>query len=111
MFETELDIWDLKELNQKYSIDWTTRALDPKRETFTTPEGCYVEHKALSNLLIGGPKHWKQWDEKCPNIINIGTDKGLLYCGKPHRFCGDIEHQKAAFDIYCTSASVSLPLS
>ncbi|KAL7508779.1 hypothetical protein ACHAXN_005857 [Cyclotella atomus] len=96
MFDTAFGIWDIDALNAAYDIDWVS-ALDP---TFTTPDECLMHWREAPQLLEGGPKHWEEWDKKCPDIINIAGNTGLLFCERQHQFCGDSEAQKAAYEIY-----------
>lgn len=96
MFDTALGIWDIGTLNAAYDIDWTS-GLDPN---FVTPDECLMHWSEAPKLLKGGVKHWEEWDKKCPDIINIAGNTGLLFCERQHQFCGDAEAQKAAYDIY-----------
>lgn len=96
MFDTELGIWDIDSLNAAYDIDWTTGLSDD----FTTPDECLLHWKEGPKLLNGGPKHWEEWDRKCPDVINIAGNTGLLFCERQHQFCGDAEAQKEAYKIY-----------
>lgn len=96
MFDTSLGIWDLSSLNAAYDIDWVS-GLDP---SFTTPDKCLMHWKEAPQLLKGGPSHWEEWDAKCPDIINIAGNTGLLFCERQHQFCGDAEAQLEAYAIY-----------
>ena len=96
MFDTAFGIWDIDALNAAYDIDWVS-GLDPQ---FQTPDECLMHWSEAPKLLKGGPKHWEEWDKKCPDIINIAGNTGLLFCERQHQFCGDAEAQKAAYEIY-----------
>jgi hypothetical protein len=96
MFDTAFGIWDIDALNSAYDIDWVS-GLDPN---FETPEECLMHWSEAPKLLKGGPDHWKEWDAKCPDIINIAGNTGLLFCERQHQFCGDAEAQLAAYEIY-----------
>lgn len=96
MFDTAFGIWDIDSLNAAYDIDWKS-GLDPN---FNVPDECLMHWKEAPKLLNGGPNHWKEWDAKCPDVINIAGNTGLLFCERQHQFCGDAEAQLAAYEIY-----------
>ncbi|KAL7463674.1 hypothetical protein ACHAXS_004034 [Conticribra weissflogii] len=96
MLDTSFEIWDLSSLNEAYDIDWTT-ALSPD---FEVPEECVLSPRDGTALLKGGPELWLEWDEKCPDIIDLAGNTGLLFCDGQHQFCGDAEAQEMAYDIY-----------
>jgi len=96
MFDTSFGIWDLSSLNKAYDIDWTT-AFSPN---FEVPEECVLSPRDGAKLLKGGPKLWVEWDKKCPDIIDLAGNTGLLFCDGQHQFCGDAEAQEMAYDIY-----------
>ena len=98
MFETKIPLWDLGELNAQYDIDWEM-GLDAAFR-LNTPEECILSPKDGKLLLEGGPKLWEEWDAKCPDVINIAGNTGLLFCGGQHQFCGDTEAQTEAYKIY-----------
>jgi hypothetical protein len=98
MFDTGFDIWDLESLNDAYSIDWTT-GLSAEFVT-SVPEDCVMTPREGRQMLNGGPHLWKEWDEKCPDVIDIGGKTGLLFCNQQHQFCGDYEAKMEAYKIY-----------
>ena len=98
MFDTGYDIWDLESLNDSYDIDWTT-GLSADFVT-SIPEDCVMAPAESRRILNGGPILWKQWDEKCPDVIDIGGKTGLLFCKQQHQFCGDYEAKMEAYKIY-----------
>lgn len=91
-----LGIWDLESLNDAYDIDWTTGLSNE----FETPENCVLTPKEGKQLLNGGSKLWEEWDKKCPDVINLAGNTGLLFCDQQHQFCGDHEAQMEAYAIY-----------
>ena len=96
MFDTAFGIWDIDSLNRAYDIDWRTGL----SEDFVTPDECYMHSSEAPRLLTGGPSHWEEWDAKCPDVINIAGNTGLLFCQRQHQFCGDAEAQREAYEIY-----------
>ena len=96
MFDTAFGIWDIDALNARYDIDWVSGLSD----NFTIPDECLMHWKDAPKLLNGGPNHWEEWDKKCPDVINIAGNTGLLFCERQHQFCGDTEAQLAAYEIY-----------
>ena len=96
MLDTGFGIWDLDALNAAYDIDWTTGL----SSDFVTPEGCVLTPEEGRALLNGGPKLWTHWDKKCPDVINLAGNTGLLFCERQHQFCGDSEAQMEAYHIY-----------
>ena len=111
MFDVGLGIWDLESLNNEYDIDWTT-GLTPEFAITgkdagqryindeAIPKECMLHWKKSPQLLNGGPDLWRSYDEKCPDVIDIAGNTGLLFCGQQHRFCGDEEAQLEAYKIY-----------
>lgn len=98
MLDTGYDIWDLESLNDSYDIDWTT-GLSADFVT-SIPEDCVMAPAEARRILNGGTMLWKQWDEKCPDVIDIGGKTGLLFCKQQHQFCGDYEAKMEAYKIY-----------
>jgi len=98
MFETKIPLWDLEKLNTNYDIDWEM-GLDAAFR-LNTPDECILSPKDGKLLLEGGPKLWEEWDAKCPDVINLAGNTGLLFCGGQHQFCGDTEAQTEAYKIY-----------
>ncbi|KAL3796789.1 hypothetical protein HJC23_010936 [Cyclotella cryptica] len=96
MFDTAFGIWDMDSLNQAYDIDWTSGLSND----FVTPDECLMHWSEAPQLLKGGPSHWEEWDAKCPDVINIAGNTGLLFCERQHQFCGDAEAQREAYEIY-----------
>ena len=91
-------IWDLDGLNAAYDIDWTT-GLDAKF-ILSVPEECVLTPKEGRGLLNGGPNLWAAWDAKCPDVLDLAGNTGLLFCDQQHQFCGDHEAQLEAYAIY-----------
>lgn len=91
-------IWDLESLNNAYDIDWTTGL--SADFVLNIPQNCVLTPKEGRDLLKGGPELWKQWDTKCPDVIDIAGNTGLLFCVQQHQFCGDYEAQMEAYRIY-----------
>ena len=98
MLDTGYDIWDLESLNDSYDIDWTT-GLSADFVT-SIPEDCVMAPAEARQILNGGTILWKHWDEKCPDVIDIGGKTGLLFCKQQHQFCGDYEAKMEAYKIY-----------
>ena len=98
MFDDGLDIWNLESLNDTYDIDWTTGLMDDFVSLI--PEQCVMTPVEGREMLNGGPKLWKEWDEKCPDVIDLAGNTGLLFCKQQHQFCGDYEAQMEAYRIY-----------
>ena len=98
MFDTALGIWDIDRLNAAYDIDWRSGlSLDFQK---SIPNECVLTPKEGRQLLKGGPGLWEEWDRKCPDIIDIAGNTGLLFCEQQHQFCGDSEAQMEAYQIY-----------
>lgn len=95
MFDVQLKVWDLSHLNAAYSIDWTSAVRDP----VNVPDRCTLTSKDQKEFLSAGLDVWKQWEDKCPDAIDIGGQGGLLFCRQQHRFCGNASVEKVAFDI------------
>ena len=104
MFDVGLDIWDLEELNNAYDIDWTTGLSEEfnnkEDDTHGIPEECMISPKESRELLNVGPDLWRKLDEKCPDMIDILGNTGLLFCEQQHQFCGDYEAKMEAYKIY-----------
>ena len=92
-------IWDLTSLNNAYDIDWKL-GLSGSFVLDEIPESCVLSAKDAKGLLEGGPKLWEEWDEKCPDVIDIAGNTGLLFCNQQHSFCGDAEATMEAYKIY-----------
>ena len=98
MFDGGLDIWNLESLNDTYDIDWKIGLMD--EFVSSIPEQCVMTPAEGREMLNGGPKLWKVWDEKCPDVIDLAGNTGLLFCKQQHQFCGDYEAQMEAYRIY-----------
>ena len=97
MFD-DFGIWDLASLNAAYDIDWTTgRDAD---FAAAVPEQCVLTPQEGRQLLNGGPPLWREWDAKCPDVLDLAGNTGLLFCDQQHQFCGDATAQRAAYAIY-----------
>ena len=97
MFDTSFGIWDLTSLNAAYDIDWTSGL---SSSDFVVPEECVLTPKDGRLLLNGGIELWEKWDKKCPDVIDLAGNTGLLFCERQHQFCGDAEAQMEAYQIY-----------
>jgi hypothetical protein len=98
MFDVGFDVWDLKSLNEKYDIDWTTGLSSDFSSSI--PDDCVIAPAEGRRMLNGGPNLWKKWDKKCPDVIDLGGKTGLLFCKQQHQFCGDYEAKMEAYKIY-----------
>ena len=105
LLDDNFDIWDLSSLKREYDIDWELglhvhkeRAEKEGVLLSQIPKGCTLGKTELMKLLKGGPEHWKEWDEKCPDILSLGRE--LPLCHPKHSFCGDTEALTEAFKIY-----------
>eukprot|EP00970_Alexandrium_tamarense_P016614 scaffold6945_cov119-Alexandrium_tamarense.AAC.2 len=97
MIDSAFDIWDLSSLNESYDIDWKS-GLETSSSEMQIPKQCQLNERQRAELLKGGPSLWKEWDAKCPDILDLGRE--LPFCGKKHQFCGDDEAQREAYWIY-----------
>ncbi|EED89148.1 predicted protein [Thalassiosira pseudonana CCMP1335] len=97
MIDSAFDIWDLSSLNESYGIDWKS-GLETSSSEMQIPMQCQLNKRQRAELLKGGPSLWKEWDAKCPDILDLGRE--LPFCGKKHQFCGDDEAQREAHWIY-----------
>jgi hypothetical protein len=71
LLDDEFDIWDLSSLKQEYDIDWDGGLEVNKDRAVVVPEGCTLNKFELLDLLDGGPKHWQEWDRKCPGVFDV----------------------------------------
>jgi len=76
-------IWDLDGLTAAYDIDWTT-GLDAEF-ILSVPEECVLTSKEGRGLLNGGPNLWAAWDAKCPDVLDLAGNTGLLFCDQQHQ--------------------------
>lgn len=98
MFDTTFGIWDIDRLNAAYDIDWTSGLSQDFQNSI--PEECVLSPVEGRTLLNGGPQRWEEWDKKCPDVIDLAGNTGLLFCKQQHQFCGDSEAQLEAYQIY-----------
>ncbi len=98
MFDAEFEMWDIDRLNAAYDIDW--RSGLSKDFQNSIPKECVLSPTEGRNLLNGGPQLWEEWDRKCPDVIDLAGNTGLLFCQQQHQFCGDSEAQLEAYQIY-----------
>lgn len=98
MFDTAFGIWDIDRLNAAYDIDWRLGLSQGFLESI--PDGCVLSPTEGRELLNGGPQLWEEWDRKCPDVIDLAGNTGLLFCKQQHQFCGDSEAQLEAYQIY-----------
>ena len=98
MFDTAFGIWDIDRLNDAYDIDWTSGL--SRDFQMSIPEECVLTPFEGRQLLNGGPQLWEEWDSRCPDVIDLAGNTGLLFCKQQHQFCGDSEAQLEAYQIY-----------
>lgn len=98
MFDTALGIWDIDRLNEAYDIDWESGLSQDFK--MSIPEECVLTPIEGRELLNGGPQLWEEWDSRCPDVIDLAGNTGLLFCKQQHQFCGDSEAQLEAYQIY-----------
>eukprot|EP00986_Skeletonema_menzelii_P009433 scaffold4297_cov152-Skeletonema_menzelii.AAC.12 len=98
MFDAAFGIWDIDRLNDAYDIDW--RSGLSREFQMLIPEECVLTPVEGRQLLNGGPQLWEEWDSRCPDVIDLAGNTGLLFCKQQHQFCGDNEAQFEAYQIY-----------
>ena len=98
MFDTAYGIWDIDRLNAAYDIDWKSGLSQGFQ--MSIPEECVLTPVEGRKLLNGGPQLWEEWDSRCPDVIDLAGNTGLLFCKQQHQFCGDSEAQLEAYQIY-----------
>lgn len=103
LLDDNFEIWDLSSLKKMYDIDWDlgldyTRAEKEKVLHSQIPKECVLTKVQLESFLNSGIDHWREWDEKCPDIMSLGRE--LPLCSPKHSFCGDMEAKSEAYKIY-----------
>eukprot|EP00986_Skeletonema_menzelii_P013967 scaffold8679_cov154-Skeletonema_menzelii.AAC.10 len=98
MFDASFGIWDIERLNDAYDIDW--RSGLSREFLMLIPEECVLTPVEGRQLLNGGPQLWEEWDSRCPDVIDLAGNTGLLFCKQQHQFCGDRTQQLEAYQIY-----------
>ena len=66
---------------------------------------CVMEPQEGRCLLKGRLDLRAAWDTKCPDMLDLARNTGLLFCNRQHHFCSNREAQ---LEVYAICGNVRL---